>query len=337
MSRTREHLLGYLLGALEPAEMAEVERDLEKDPQLRKDLAAIEAALAPLGFPERDDDVSFDPPPADLGARTCEFVEDAKRDLVPRPMPAKVVAGSMSPEHERSVGRRFNWADVVVTASVLLAAVALLFPAIWTSRHSAQIAACQSNLRHVGLALAEFAGRAPDRRIPAVPTRGNRSTAGIYAAILQDQGLLPYPGMLVCPSSELAEQAATFRVPSLEEFDRAEGEVLVRLHSKAGGSYGYNLGFVENGRHTSPRHEGRSHYALMSDAPATFRPTRKTKNHFGCGQNILYEDNHVKFVADITDDLADDPYLNRNGLIAAGLDCWDVVLGESLAKPSVAH
>ena len=33
MSSTREHLLGYLLGALEPAEMAAVERELENPHQ----------------------------------------------------------------------------------------------------------------------------------------------------------------------------------------------------------------------------------------------------------------------------------------------------------------
>ena len=48
MISSREHLLGYLLGALEPAEMTRVERELEHDPQLRKELAAIEAQLKKL-------------------------------------------------------------------------------------------------------------------------------------------------------------------------------------------------------------------------------------------------------------------------------------------------
>jgi len=346
MSSTREHLLGYLLGALEPADMEAVERELENNPQLRKDLATIEAALHPIGFPERDDDASLESPPPGLASRACEFVDDAKQDVVPRGLPSSVTASNVTPakvtpakvaaamsQDAGSGGRRVRWADAVVVASVALAAVALLFPAIWSSRQQAQVTACQNNLRQIGVALAEYAGRSPDGRIPAVPIRGNRSTAGIYAALLQDQQLLEESQYLVCPSSDLAEHALTFRIPTLGEIDRAAGEALVRLQRTMGGSYGYNLGYVEDGQHKAPKHEGRAHYALMSDAPATFRPQRQTKNHAGCGQNILYEDNSVKWVVNVSDDLSDDPYLNRSGLVAAGLDCSDVVVAESLAKP----
>ena len=102
-----------------------------------------------------------------------------------------------------------------------------------------------------------------------VPVRGKRSTAGIYAALLQDRQLLDNSHYLVCPSSDLAENVATDRIPTLGEFDRAAGEALVRLQRTVGGSYGYNLGYVENGRHQAPKYEGRSHYVLMTDAPAT--------------------------------------------------------------------
>jgi hypothetical protein len=332
MSSTREHLLGYLLGALEPAEMEEVERELENNPQLRRDLAAIEAALTPLGFPEREDDASFEPPPVGLVARTCEFVEDAKEDLIPRAMPVKD-ATPMSSEVALAPRGRMRWADVVVTGSVLLAALALIFPAILASRQSTQIAACQDNLRHLGLAVSQAAGMASDGRIPAIPVSGNRSTAGIYSALLQDKQLLDEPGRLVCPSSDLAERASTFRIPTLGEIDRAAGEALVNLQLTMGGSYAYNLGYLENGEYKAPKYAGRSHYALMSDAPVTFRPERRTNNHSGRGQNILSEDGAVKFVVDPCHDLADDPYFNRSGLVAAGVDCADVVLGESIAKP----
>jgi anti-sigma factor RsiW len=328
MSSTREHLLGYLLGALEEAEMAAVERELDRNPQLRKDLAAIEAALFPLGFPERDDEAAGEGPPRGLVARTCEFVDDAKEDLVPRP------ASLMSPENvsPAAAARRVRWADVVVVASVSLAAIALLFPAILSSRQNAQITACSENLRYAGVALAEFAGRSSDGRYPVVPMSGNRSFAGVYAALLKEEQLLDDAQRLVCPSSDMAESTDSFRVASLSEVDRASGEALVRLQRMMGGSYAYNLGYVENGRHLAPKYEGRSDYVIMSDAPATFSP-RKTKNHGSQGQNMLYDDGHVKWIVSALEDLDDDPYLNRTGIVAAGVDCADVVLGESLAKP----
>ena len=42
----REHLLGYLLGALDGAEHDEVKRELERNPQLRRELQQLEALEA---------------------------------------------------------------------------------------------------------------------------------------------------------------------------------------------------------------------------------------------------------------------------------------------------
>jgi hypothetical protein len=327
---SREHLLGYLLGALEPAEMAAVERELDNDPRLRKDLAAIEAALFPLGFPEREDDASLEEPPTGLAARTCEFVEDAGADVVPKPMPASKIAAmsDVRPANQQ----RVRWADVIMTASVCLAAVSLLFPAIGTMRQQQQITACQNNLKHLGVSLASYAGQSSDGRIPFIPASGNRSFAGYYAVALMESGQLEDIRWLVCPSSELAEQIESFRVPTANEIDRNEGEALVRLRRQAGGSLGYNLGFIEDGEYQAPKHLGRAHYMLMSDAPASF-PDRKSDNHGGRGQNILCEDGSCRFVRNPCKNLCDDPYLNRSGLVAAGNDCTDIVLGESLARP----
>jgi hypothetical protein len=335
MSQTREHLLGYLLGALEPAELAAVERELEHDPQLRKDLAAIEAAMFPLGFPDRDDDASTAPLPVGLTSRTCDFIDDAKDDLVARPTPARIAAAVMS-DLPASPSRQIRWADVIVVASVCLAAVSLIFPAIWTMRERQQIAACQQNLQYVGVSLADYAARCPRGCIPAMAVSGNRSFAGVYGASLLDRELLESSQWLVCPGSELAAQRESFRVPRLIEIDRATGETVVRLQRMSGGDYGYNMGYFDNGVYKTPKHESRTHYVLMSDAPATFLPQRKTKNHGGRGQNLLYEDGHVRWVVNVCDDLCDDPFLNRSGLVAAGQDCDDVVLGESLAKPMAA-
>jgi hypothetical protein len=332
---SREHLLGYLLGALEPAEMAVVERELENDPRLRKDLAAIEAALYPLGFPEREDDASQAEPPTGLAARTCEFVEDSKADLVSRPMPAKILAATMS-DSGPAGKQRLRWADVIMTASICLAAVSLIFPAIWSVREQQQIAACRDNLQHMGIAVADYAVRSPYGRSPAIPTEGNRSFAGFFPVSLREAGELEDVRWLVCPSSEMAEQIESFRVPAMIEIDRAKGETLTRLRRIAGGSLGFNIGFVEDGEYQAPKHESRANYCLISDAPATFKPTRKTKNHGGRGQNMLYEDCHVAWVVDPCRELCDDPYLNSNGLVAAGNGCTDVVVAESLATPKPA-
>lgn len=348
MNQTRENLLGYLLGALEPAEMRELEAQLETNPELRCELAAVEAALAPLGFPERDDDSTYDEPPTDLVSRTLEFVDDAKEQLATSspaadsPMPASIASaamgsasaspGCLSSERIPAAGARMRCADVIVTASVMLAGLALLFPAIWSSRQSSQIAACAENLRHVGLALTQDATQSPSLRFVSVPPYGPRAAAGIYGPVLQDKQLLESPRLLVCPSSSLAEQVSGFRVPTLAEIDSASGELLGRLKRSMGGTYGFNVGYFENGRLCSPKYEGRSYYAILADAPAGY-PERRSPNHGGRGQNVLFEDGHVQFLVPVSNPLGDHLYLNDNGIIAAGVDGCDQVVVESGVGP----
>jgi hypothetical protein len=122
----------------------------------------------------------------------------------------------------------------------------------------------------------------------------------------------------------------------LVEIDRATDETLSRLHRFAGGTTGFNIGFVENGKYQAPKHESRANYCLLSDAPAAFRPERKSRNHGGRGQNLLCEDGSCRWVVDPCQDLCDDPYLNSSGLVAAGNGCTDQVVAESPATPRPA-
>jgi len=65
----RDHLLGYLIEALEPSERDEVEEYLSRHPGLRVELERLDCCLEPL----RAGKFHHDPPPR-LVERTCEFV-----------------------------------------------------------------------------------------------------------------------------------------------------------------------------------------------------------------------------------------------------------------------
>jgi len=64
--QTKELLLGYLLNALNDGEAAQVKRELERNPQLRAELAALQREVAPLDHLGD----SVEPPPM-LASRTC--------------------------------------------------------------------------------------------------------------------------------------------------------------------------------------------------------------------------------------------------------------------------
>jgi hypothetical protein len=101
-----------------------------------------------------------------------------------------------------------------------------------------------------------------------------------------------------------------------------------------GGDYGYNMGYTEGGDLMPPANAGRVTYVLLADAPSDGRPGRTTANHAGRGQNLLCEDGRVSWCPTIPSDrLGDDPFHNRNGEVAAGLDRNDAVLGASSDRP----
>src|SRR5262245_66204025 len=116
-SPSREHLLGYLLRALEPAEQERVEAELERDPRLAGEMQRLEARLERMGL--RDAPEQWDPP-GGLADRTCEYVALAG---------AMPLAASAAVYHGPAREWRFTWSDLVTIAAVLIAAVSLLLPA----------------------------------------------------------------------------------------------------------------------------------------------------------------------------------------------------------------
>lgn len=324
MSRpSREHLLGFLLDALAPDEQQQVESELQDNPGLRAELHRLKDGMTRLGLGSPPPQI--DPPPG-LAARTCEYIAaQAARGLV-TPAGTVIFHGS---ERER----RFTWSDFVTMAAVVIAAASLFFPALSFSRFQSDIATCQNQLRLIGFGLHEYSDRQPDHSFPGPEAAGPRAAAGIVAPILVSQKLADSRRFL-CPASSVARHGGSFRVPLPEELDQVVGPELKALMRSMGGDYGYNMGYVENGQLVRARDARRSGYVLAGDAPSNSRPRRASGNHRGQGQNVLYEDGRVQFLPRLpSSSIVDDPYHNRDGWVAAGLDRDDAVLGASNDVP----
>lgn len=323
-SPSREHLLGYLLGALERADQEQVESELDQNPALRAELDRLNSHLGQLGM---DQAPRHFEPPFGLAVRTCQFVAARGQPVV---MQAEAVAAQYGMDGQR----RLSWSDFVVAAAVLVAAASLFFPALSSSRFHAQVAACQNHLRYVGFGLQQFSERQPDGSFPGPESEGNRAVAGVVAPILVGHGLVPGPRVFLCPSSQVVRRSTGFHMPTPEELDTASGAALLALQRTMGGDYGYNMGYTQEGKLVQPCNSRRSQYVLVADAPSNLQPKRVSSNHRGRGQNVLYEDGHVRFVVLLpSPHLPDDPYHNREGWVAAGLDCDDAVLGASADRP----
>ena len=319
-SKSRDQLLGYVLGALEPEQHELLAHELENDPELREAIRKLEACVQQLGLNEQAAHLD---PPGDLAARTCQVVAAVRK---PRPVlrPAR---------HEPGWGsRRYSWADMVVAACALLVAVAVLVPSLLYSRVQAQNLACQNNLRELGKAYLQYSSLQPDGSFPAPEATGNRAVAGVYAPMLIEHKLVESPAVFLCPSAQRIRPMPDFRPPTLAELDAAKGEILAAMQQMMGGDYGAHMGYTLDGKLQRPCNSRRAGFVIIADAPSDSQQGRRSANHGGRGLNVVCEDGQVRFLVDI-DDLADDPFFNRAGLVAAGIDCDDSCVGRSHDRP----
>jgi hypothetical protein len=315
----REQLLGYLLGALDPAEQAAVEARLSEDPALRRELEALRANLAPLDDSVDDEENELDPPP-DLGSRTYRFVRNH----------ANWTAVGQGPTSNS------NWRapDYIIAAGIFLAATMLVFPAVHRSRVDARVAVCQDHLRVIGLGLSQYG--LIYGYFPYVPAEGRFAACGIYAPILQQHRLIPDSGVMVCPDSFLAENRQ-FHIPTLDDLRLADAQTLQQLHRMMGGSYGYHPGHIENNRYVATRFATRDFFAMLADSVDEMG-TDGTANHGHRGQNVLLQSGRVVFILKPRlFENGDHIYISDSGLRGAGLGDHDSSITNSAVPPISAR
>jgi hypothetical protein len=316
----RDHLLGYLLGALDSPETDQLEDHLATDRQLQAELELLRSGLEPL-----DADRDSIEPPVGLAARTCLLI--SKYTEV---SPAPVTEPS---ERQAAMAGRWRLSDFAVAASVLIAATLFFLPALSNSRSNAQLLACQNNLKDLNLGLVNYSRQNNDL-FPEIPLKGKMAAAGAYAPQLFDAGYVQNRNTVVCPSSTLADDRA-FTVPTQKELMSAEGEHLTELRRKMGGSYGYTLGYQDASHTYHPtRNKARERYALMADTPNLNSEHFQSANHGGDGQNVLFEDGKVKYLKNChLSDCRDEIFSNDEGKMAPGMHIDDAVIGHSAVTP----
>lgn len=331
-SSTQHDLLGFLLGALDAEEHEQTEQALKNDKDLQRHLSELDDRLAPL------EDVNVDElPPSGVARRTCESVAFLSKDDLPRPAIKTTdphLPNKPAFTQRRQYGSKRSWslADVVVASAVCLVVGALLFPAISMSRQNAQIAACQDNLRQIGMALQSYSDTFGS--YPFLPQNSPLGAAGGQGPILNDLQLVDRQERFLCPGSPFPDEKSQFRMPTMQEVDQASGANVTRLVSAMGGDYGWPLGVIQNNQYRPQRMSGRSFFVMLSDAPTEHLGTRVSLNHGRTGQNVVCEDLSVRWVADCSEcSLNDHPFENHDGLVAGGVDENDAVVGASDSRP----
>lgn len=211
MSNTdRGQLLGYLIGALEPEEERALDQQVARDPDLRRQLAELQCALAPLQAARR-----WWKPPEGLAARTCEFVAlfgsptglaspQVAQDLRPR---ATRMSPAVAPP---SSATHWSWTEMAVAIGVLLFIGLALVPAIHRARSYARLTECQNRLRQIGVAYTNLMQQHPVRlpnalrREPRPPWAGSGLAGAALPAVAPARNVLLGDGrvLLVCQGAQ---------------------------------------------------------------------------------------------------------------------------------------
>jgi hypothetical protein len=316
---SHEHLLGYVLGALEPREHEQLEHELAKDPELARQVAALSARLQPLECCRE-----VEAPPAGLATRTCAAVYAHVGELEKVTPARRGVAAAMSTEYG-DPSSRWSLSDLVVAAGIFMAAGMLFFPAIANSRYQAQVAQCQNNQRLYGEAMQRGQSLHPELHLMNVANMpGERAVAGIQTMLLKDYDLLPRDSIMICPGSPEAEESRGHVVHGYKAYQQAPAEQRGQIERAATGSLALPLGH----RNDESADDLSSEFvAIASDAPSGAVPNLVSNHHDGKGQNVVFASGRTAYICGCGDkDCGDSLFWNRDLKIEAGLDVRDNVL-----------
>ncbi len=355
---SEENLLGYLIRANEEHEQEELAAQIRTDAKLRQDCQLLQSGLA---LPAADEE-HLDPPPL-LAQRTCSLLwnkvdsgEFPKLPAQAKPAPDQVttaeaprhpiaspaatalpatmaVTRDKSAAHDNTLvvpRRRWHWLDLAVTGSVLVVIGGVLSSQILSSKTQAMRLSCQNNLQLTYAGLADYASM-NGNRLPTAHERGPLAFAGMYGPTLRQTGHLQNERTLLCPESRLAQDHEA-RLPTIEDLESASARELPALQRRAGGTYHFTLGYIQNGKYQAVRLLNRPQYALMSDPVGAGK--LPGQNHGQRGQNVLFDNGSVRFLTECQlQGCGDHYYQNDDGLEAAGLHENDSVLVESSVRP----
>jgi len=276
-----QEMLDYAFDQLEGPALDQAEREVAADSVLAERIDQLERSIHLLL-----DDGEVIEPPRGLARRTIALATDKRKrrrsihDYVPVKVP-------------------FRWADVAVAASIFLAGLATLIPAVSRSRERMDQAGCGFNLQQLGLGLAQYG--LTHSYYPYGTADNPRSAvahAGSFVAMLNEGGFLQDPARLDCPcNGECKSKGPLPDVKTLTQIRLSDPERYLELLCW---DYAYNVGYRKESGQPGPIAVGSSaNVPLLADQPAHEDAHRilegNSPNHGGRGQNVLYSDLHVRW------------------------------------------
>jgi hypothetical protein len=306
-----DRLIDFVLGQLEGTDREQIEHAVGTEPDVAHKVERLGRTIHLL----LDDGEAFEPTPG-LARSTLALVAQSR--LKPRSIldyvPARVP---------------FQWADFAVAASIFIAGVLTLMPAVQGSRERMRQAGCVYNLQQLGHSLAQYVSLNPFYPYP--PSHQADAHAGTFAAVLHDAGVLPDLSILDCPYNGPCPDRAK-DLPSFDQLGQIRRSDPVGYRHLMSWDYAYNGGYLHAYGRPGPV-ESRPAMAIpvVADQPPHENYVRilegNSPNHARRGQNVLYSDGSVRWHGDRRIGPHDlDLFLNNRRELQPGVDEQDSVL-----------
>ena len=217
-----DQLIDFVLGQLDGTDRQQIENVIESDPQVAGKVERLGQAIHRL----LDDGEAIEPA-AGLARKTLALVAQSRlkpksiSDYVPVRVP-------------------FQWADFAVAATIFIAGVLTLLPAIQGSRLRMRQAGCVYNLQQLGHSLAQYASLNPF--FPYPPSHQADAHAGTFVAVLHDAGVLEDLTILDCPYNGPCPNRAK-ELPSFEQLKQIRSTNPELYRHMLCWDYAYNAGY----------------------------------------------------------------------------------------------
>ncbi|MGC8638692.1 MAG: hypothetical protein ACP5XB_02305 [Isosphaeraceae bacterium] len=308
-------MIDYVLGRLDGSDRDRVAEAISSDPELTARAERLGQVLNLL----LDDGETYEPSP-DLTRRTLALVAASRS----RPRTFFDYAPVRVP---------FHWADLAVAASIFIAGLLTLIPAVERSRERMSQAGCTFNLQQLGHSLAQYASIHPSYPYP--PDHLPDAHAGTFPVFLHDAGVLQDLSILDCPYNGPHTRRQR-ELPSFAELERLRTTEPTVYRQLIDWDYAFNVGYRHRSGSVGPLESSLPlAVPVVADQPAHENYQRilagNSPNHAGRGQNALFSDGSVRWLPTRRVSPIDlDLFLNNQLQPEPGLNEGDSVLLPSL-------